>query len=131
MNFSQWTKSSTDYGRKLLNSGLEGARSGEEEFLSGNPISPLLNESARHSVTAAALGGKHRIARRPVYESQVRKPGYCLRGLWSRRRLWCRSPLGRSSLWSQCDFRGLEEHREGTRRTLAGKASHRLRVEQV
>jgi len=56
MNFSQWTKSSTDYGRKLLNSGLEGARSGEEEFLSGNPISPLLNESARHSVTAAALG---------------------------------------------------------------------------
>ena len=56
MNFSQWTKSSSDYGRRLLTSGLAGARSGEEEFLNGNPISPLLNESARNSVTAAALG---------------------------------------------------------------------------
>lgn len=56
MNFSQWTKSNADYGRKLLNSGFEGARSGEEEFLSGKPIAPFLSESARHSVTAAVLG---------------------------------------------------------------------------
>jgi|SRR4051812_31572327 hypothetical protein len=56
MNFSQWTKSNSDYGRKLLDSGLEGARSGEEEFLDGQPIAPFLNESARHAVTAAALG---------------------------------------------------------------------------
>ena len=56
MNFSQWTKSNADYGRKLLNSGLEGARSGEEDFLCGKPITPFLSESARHAVTAAALG---------------------------------------------------------------------------
>jgi len=56
MNFSQWKKSNADYGRKLLNSGLEGARSGREAFLSGRPQAPFLNESARHAVTAAAIG---------------------------------------------------------------------------
>jgi len=56
MNFSKWTKSNAGYGRKLLNSGLEGARCGEKEFLEGNPIAPFLSDSARHAVTAAALG---------------------------------------------------------------------------
>ena len=56
MNFSDWTKSNADYGRKLLDSGLQGARSGEEEFFNGESITPFLNESARRAVTAAALG---------------------------------------------------------------------------
>jgi hypothetical protein len=56
MTFSEWTKSNADYGRKLLESGLQGARSGEEEFFNGEPMTPFLTESARHAVTAAALG---------------------------------------------------------------------------
>jgi hypothetical protein len=56
MNFSEWTKSNADYGRKLLDSGLEGARSAEEQFFNGESITPFLNESARHAVTGAALG---------------------------------------------------------------------------
>ena len=56
MNFSEWTKSNADYGRKLLDSGLQGARSAEEEFFAVEPVAPFLNESARQAVTAAALG---------------------------------------------------------------------------
>jgi hypothetical protein len=56
MNFREWKKSNADYSRRLVNSGLEGARSGREAFLSGRPLTPFLNESARHAVTAAALG---------------------------------------------------------------------------
>jgi hypothetical protein len=56
MNFREWKKSNADYGRKLLNSGLEGLRSGREAYLSGRSLAPYLNESARHAVTAAAIG---------------------------------------------------------------------------
>lgn len=56
MTFCQWEKSSAEYGRKLLHSGLEGARSGREEFLSGKPMTPFLNESAQNAVIAAAIG---------------------------------------------------------------------------
>jgi hypothetical protein len=56
MNISEWTKSNADYGRKLLDSGLEGARSAEEEFFNRESITPFLYQSARHAITAAALG---------------------------------------------------------------------------
>jgi hypothetical protein len=45
-----------DYGRKLLDSGLEGARSGEGEFLHGRPLVPFLENSARHALKPAAIG---------------------------------------------------------------------------
>ena len=56
MNLREWSKSDFDYGCKLLNSGLEGARSGREAFLHGKPLSPFLNESARNALTVAAVG---------------------------------------------------------------------------
>lgn len=56
MNFCEWKHSNADYGRRLLNSGLKGARSGREAFLSGRPLASFLNESARHAVTASAIG---------------------------------------------------------------------------
>jgi hypothetical protein len=56
MTVSEWSKSNIDYGRKLLDSGLEGARSGEGAFLHGKPLAPVLEESARHSLKPAALG---------------------------------------------------------------------------
>ena len=56
MNLREWSKTSADYGRKLLNSGLEGARSGRQEFLHGKPLAPFLNESARHALAPAIIG---------------------------------------------------------------------------
>ena len=47
---------SLDYGRKLVNSGLEGAREGEEEFLHGDRLTPFLNDSALNALKPAALG---------------------------------------------------------------------------
>lgn len=56
MNFCEWEKSSANYGRKLFHSGIEGAYSGEQEFLNGRPITPFLNESAQHALMAGAIG---------------------------------------------------------------------------
>jgi hypothetical protein len=56
MNSREGAKSDLDYGRKLLNSGLEGARSGGEEFLQGKPLIPFLEKSARNAVSIAAVG---------------------------------------------------------------------------
>jgi hypothetical protein len=56
MTVSEWSKSNIDYGRKLLDSGLEGARSAEGEFLHGKPLAPFLENSARHAFKPAAIG---------------------------------------------------------------------------
>ncbi|MBZ5720178.1 MAG: hypothetical protein LAO03_07330 [Acidobacteriia bacterium] len=48
--------SNVDYGRKLLDSGLEGARSGRESFLHGRSLTPFLSESVRHALKPAAIG---------------------------------------------------------------------------
>jgi len=78
MSFTQWKKSNANYGRKLLHSGLEGAHSGRDAFLSGRPMSPYFNETARHAAAAAAIGvgigllgafsaNRHRSARALAY----------------------------------------------------------------
>ena len=56
MKVSEWSKSRIDYGKKLLDSGLEGARFGEGEFLQGEPLAPFLEESARHALEPATIG---------------------------------------------------------------------------
>jgi hypothetical protein len=56
MGFSEWSKSEVEYGRKVLNSGLEGARSGREAFLHGEPLAPFLSESLKNALKPAALG---------------------------------------------------------------------------
>jgi|SRR5271165_3435154 len=56
MNLCKWSTSNADYGRRLFDSGLEGARSGQEEFLNGKPLTPFLNESVRSALRPAALG---------------------------------------------------------------------------
>src|SRR5208283_5250818 len=43
-------------GRRLLDSGIEGARSGQEAFLDGKPIAPFLSESVRSALKHSALG---------------------------------------------------------------------------
>jgi len=57
MTISEWSKSEIDYGRKLVNSGLEGARFGRAEFLRGKSFTPFLNGSAMNALGAAVVGG--------------------------------------------------------------------------
>ena len=56
MDLRKWSKSNADYGRELLHSGIEGARSGEEAFLHGESLTPFLGESVRSALKPAALG---------------------------------------------------------------------------
>jgi hypothetical protein len=56
MDLREWSKSNSDYGRRLLDSGIEGARSGEEAFLDGESLTPFLTESVSSALIPAALG---------------------------------------------------------------------------
>jgi len=56
MDVRKWSKSEVEYGRKILASGLEGARSGEEAFLHGRPLTPFLNDSVRKALRPAVVG---------------------------------------------------------------------------
>jgi len=56
MSLRSWSRSSADYGRKMLNSGLDGARSGREAFLNGEPLTPFLSESIRSALKPAVIG---------------------------------------------------------------------------
>jgi hypothetical protein len=56
MDLYQWSKSNADYGRRLLDSGIAGARSGQEAFLKGQPLTPLLSESVRSALVPAVVG---------------------------------------------------------------------------
>jgi len=56
MVLSRWSKSSLDYGRRVVSSGIEGARYGREVFLHGRPLAPFLSESIRNAWEPAALG---------------------------------------------------------------------------
>ena len=56
MTVRESSKSIVDYGKRLLDSGVEGARSGEGGFLNGKPLAPFLEESARHALMPAAIG---------------------------------------------------------------------------
>ena len=56
MQLSEWSKSEVDYGRRVLNSGLEGVRSGREAFLNGRPLTPFFRESFQKALTPAAVG---------------------------------------------------------------------------
>ncbi|MFZ0772096.1 MAG: hypothetical protein WCA49_12710 [Candidatus Sulfotelmatobacter sp.] len=56
MDLREWSKSNASYGRKLVNSGLEGARSGREAFLNGEPLAPFVSESVRRALKPAAVG---------------------------------------------------------------------------
>jgi hypothetical protein len=56
MHIREWSKSEMEYGRKVLGSGLEGARSGQEAFLNGKPLNSFLSESVREAWRPAMLG---------------------------------------------------------------------------
>ena len=56
MDLRKWSRSEVQYGRRILDSGLEGVRSGEEEFLHGKPLTPFVSKSVRAALVPAAIG---------------------------------------------------------------------------
>jgi hypothetical protein len=56
MSLGEWVKSNAEYGRRLVGSGIEGARAGQEEFLDGEPLAPFLGESVKGALVPAAIG---------------------------------------------------------------------------
>jgi hypothetical protein len=56
MGVGEWVKSNADYGRRLVGSGIEGARSAQEDFLDGEPLAPFLGESVKGALVPAAIG---------------------------------------------------------------------------
>jgi hypothetical protein len=56
MHLKEWSKSSADYSRKLVDSAVEGALAGEDKFLKEEPLVPFLNEAARRALAPAVVG---------------------------------------------------------------------------
>ena len=56
MDVRKWSKSNADYGRELLHSGIEGARSGGEAFLNGESLTPFFSGSVRSALKPAVFG---------------------------------------------------------------------------
>ncbi len=56
MDLREWSKSNANYGERLVNSGIEGARCGGEAYLNGESFAPFLSESVRSALRPAALG---------------------------------------------------------------------------
>jgi hypothetical protein len=56
MNFLEWSKSNVDYGRKLMDSAVEGAREGENEFLRDESLGPYLERSALRAIAPTMIG---------------------------------------------------------------------------
>ncbi len=96
------------YGRTLVQSGVAGLRSGRESHLNGQPLSAVLTQSARASLSLATFGacvgllrfyGAGRRGRLPktvawsVVGSAV---GFCAGFAWKTREL--AASMGRSSL---------------------------------
>ncbi len=56
MNLREWSEFEVEYGRKVLTSGLAGARSGRKAFLNGKPLTPYLEQIVRDASVPAAAG---------------------------------------------------------------------------
>ena len=56
MNLREWVASKVDYGRELVDSGLEGASKGRMAYLNGAPLTPFLGDLNRQALKLATLG---------------------------------------------------------------------------
>lgn len=96
------------YGRTLVKSGVAGLRSGRESHLHGQPLSEVLSESARASLSLATIGACAGLLRICVSGRRGRFPktlawsvvgsaiGFCAGFAWQTRELT--ASMGRSSL---------------------------------
>ncbi len=93
MSVQTWLKSNSDYSRKLVHSAVEGAHSGEGEFLHGQPLAPFLNESARKAVAPAVIGAF--LGALSTYSGNQRRP--CKRAMLGL--LGCMIGFGAAFVW--------------------------------
>jgi hypothetical protein len=56
MNVKAWSKSTAGYSRKLVDSAVDGIRTGEGEFLVDGRLTPYLAKGATRSLAPAAIG---------------------------------------------------------------------------
>lgn len=56
MDLLKWSRSNAEYGRKLWHSGIEGARSSREQFLSGDTPASCISNSGGNLLKTIALG---------------------------------------------------------------------------
>ena len=56
MTVREWSRFNLDYGRRLVDSGMKGARSAEESFLNGKPLTPVIDEYVKHALAPATIG---------------------------------------------------------------------------
>ena len=56
MTTLEWIETTVDYGRSLISSGLEGARSARNKTLAGAPVTSALINSVRDSWMPAVIG---------------------------------------------------------------------------
>ena len=56
MMIGRWIRSNLDYGRDLVSSGVEGARTTQKMALNGEPVLSVLLQSARGSCLPTAVG---------------------------------------------------------------------------
>jgi hypothetical protein len=56
MELGEWVKTNVDYGKRLVGSGIDGARTGQEEFFNGEPFGPFVSDSMKASIAPAAIG---------------------------------------------------------------------------
>jgi hypothetical protein len=56
MGLGTWSRSEVQYGRRILDSGLKGVRSGQESFLKGARLSEFLGASSRSACPSVVLG---------------------------------------------------------------------------
>jgi hypothetical protein len=56
MTVAEWSRSTVDYGRKLMESTVSGVRVAEDQFREGGHLAPYFERCARRSTTPATLG---------------------------------------------------------------------------
>jgi len=122
MGLSSWSKAEVEYGRKVLDSGLEGARSGREAFLSEHSLTTLLSQSVEKALKAAAVGacigavgsqlnGSRSLARMTVLALAGSALGFALGVAWSSRGLTASVVSGAlRSIGKTRDAHWLERH---------------------
>lgn len=123
MGLRAWSISEVDYGREVLSSGLEGARSARKAFLERRPLNPSLDESVRNALTPAAIGAsigilggfpgnQHRsIARVLAFALLGGAIGFGAGIVWQNRRLAASVACGAlRNIDRVCDAHWLEKH---------------------
>jgi hypothetical protein len=56
MSLRNWSKSNANYGRRLVQSGIEGVRSASREFFDEESLIPDLSDSVRSAMAPAVVG---------------------------------------------------------------------------